>query len=229
MTHPPPQLRALPRLHSLSLYGMPHAAGGYRTLTAVSSLRSLSLFNCVALPVCLPQLSGLEALCISDPAGLIDHSEGEPAAMLAAALPHLTGLTHLALVAERQAADGPFGPSPLIPVALPLLAGRSQLHSLLLAADTPADLRLPAGLSGLRHLAAPAQLLADSLPALAPVTGLQLLCLLRCNDVLDSGRLAHLFWWAVQLPVVETLLLEADGPLGEVMDEAIREGFAVHW
>lgn len=215
--YPPPQLRALPRLHSLWLYGMPHAADGYEALTAVISLRSLLLHSCGALPACLPQLTGLETLSILDIDDLMDHSEGEPAATLEAAWPHLTGLTRLELA-------GPFGPWPIIPATLPHLAGHSRLHSLLLTADI-AGTQLPVGLSGLCLLAAPAQLLAASLPALTAASSLQKLVLLSCDSLLgieDSDQaklLSDLLAVTVRLPQLGRLVLEASNEhAGAVQD-----------
>lgn len=203
---------------------MPLTSDAYPGLTAVSgSLRTLALAINRALPASLPHLSGLEALCIHDHGRVMEHDEDEPAAILAAALGQLTALTRLALVTPAagavEAGPGePPGPSPLIPAALPLLANRSRLRSLLLVDDIPAGQQLPAGLSGLHQLAAPAQLLASSLPALAGCTGLRLLGLLACDAFVrkeDPRELFSVLFWALRLPALEKLLLEAGDELAE--------------
>lgn len=92
-------MRLLTRLRSLQLSAMPLPSDAYPSLTALSGrLRTLALTGCVALPACLPDLSSLEALCITDYGRLMDNSQGEPAAILTAALSQLTGLTRLAIV-----------------------------------------------------------------------------------------------------------------------------------
>lgn len=229
-----PQLRPLSRLHSLGLSLMPLTNDAYPGLTAVSgSLRTLALAINLALPASLPHLSGLEALCIHDQGRVMEHDEGEPAAILAAALGQLTALTRLALVTPAAGAVGaapeqPLGPSPLIPAALPLLANRSRLRSLLLVDDVPAGQQLPPGLSGLRQLAAPAQLLAASAAALASASSLQLLGLLACDAFLGMAEPAEFFGlqaFAVQLPELEQLLLVASDELAEDAHAALLGAF----
>lgn len=215
------QIASLSRLHTLRLQAMPHPSDAYGVLARASSLRQLTLSTCQALPACLSALCGLGALCIDDGAGVMDHSEGEPAAILAAALPRLTRLTQLALVASRRSddAEGPAAASPLAPVLLAGLEGHSQLRSLLLDSPSQAGLQLPASLSGLRQLAVPAQLLEASHPALQAATGIRLLGVLRCDDVAEPAiGVAHALVSAVRLPQLDRLLLEASWGLeGDVL------------
>lgn len=190
-------------------------SGGYQVLTALASLCVLALDCCATLPGCLSDLRQLQALCICDTGASVDHSQGEPAAILSAALPRLTSLTRLSLWIDPGTPDGeekqPIVPSPLVPAALPRLAGCSHIRSLMLhaAGEATHGLRLPSSLSGLHQLAAPAQLLCDSLAPLTAATGLQLLVALWAGRTLQRGELVELLSWAAELPRLERLLLEA--------------------
>lgn len=208
---------------------MPHPSYSYGVLSAIGSLRSLALSQCAALPACLSELHSLESLSIDDIAGVMEHEAGEPAAILAAALPRLTHLTRVMLVSRREGAtpEEPPPPYPLAPVLLAGLAGRSQLSGLVVDTGAPAGVHLPAGLSGLTELAVPAQLLADSLPALKAATGVQLLGMLRWDALAEDAGIEAALLWAAQLPQLERLMIEVDEEQGEdamaALGSAIRE------
>ncbi|KAL4447719.1 hypothetical protein ABPG75_004938 [Micractinium tetrahymenae] len=217
----PEQLAVLTCLHTLSLHALTHDGAAYGALAVLSCLRQLSLSCCRALPASLSQLPFLEALSIDDQGGLMDQSENEPASALAMALPCLTQLTQLALLAAtpggsehaRRAVEA----SPLMPHLLAALPGRSRLQSLLLAAGAPAGAQLPPGLAALHELAAPAALLGRTLPAVAAATSLQLVGVYACND---ATALPAILRWAVRLPALNVLLLEAGRPYAEEVERA---------
>lgn len=82
--HCTPQLAGLSALHTLVLDCGEQSAGSYSALEGLSRLRRL---HCSSyLPTCLPCLTGLEELVLTD---------GEDAASVDAALGVLTGLTCL--------------------------------------------------------------------------------------------------------------------------------------
>lgn len=117
---------------------------------------------------------------------------------------------------------------PLIPAALPWLAGRSQLRSPLLADDCWSSLQLPEGLSGLHQLAVPAMLVARNLPALAAAASLRLLALLSCDTFLCTPEPDE-FWGildaALRLPQLGRLLMVTRDEMAEDARAALAYGW----
>ena len=152
------QIAALTNLRHLTLSDFEYDSDAFALLSALPSLRRLRLQGGNNLPANLSQLTWLESLTICDDNRMLK-GEPEPSAVLLAALPHLTGLTYLALD-SMEGVDCPPGE----------LAGLGRLHTFIWLDPNspPADAVLPAGpwLGSLRRLAAPAHLLANSLPLL---------------------------------------------------------------
>jgi hypothetical protein len=152
------QIAALTNLRHLTLSDFEYDSDAFALLSALPSLRRLRLQGGNNLPANLSQLTWLESLTICDDNRMLK-GEPEPSAVLLAALPHLTGLTYLALD-SMEGVDCPPGE----------LAGLGRLHTFIWLdpSSPPADAVLPAGpwLGSLRHLGAPAGLLANSLALL---------------------------------------------------------------
>ncbi|KAL4440520.1 hypothetical protein ABPG75_003521 [Micractinium tetrahymenae] len=191
------ELTALTRLHTLSLVWADPQGDA---LASLPSLRSLALLQCFTWPDCISQLTGLEALTLNDARSILDamvEDPGASTAAVAAALPQLQRLTHLALV-------WPVG----YPAPLAELAAMSSLRSLFWPA---AGWELPAGayLSSLTRLVTR----AEALPALAPAEAAEAAPSLRflglwCEEQ-DEAALHGTLRWLSQLPPLRRALLAA--------------------
>ena len=152
------QIAALTNLRQLTLSDFEYDSDAFELLSELPSLRRLRLQGGNNLPANLSQLTWLKSLTICDDNRRLKR-EAEPSAVLLAALPHLTGLTYLALD-SMEGVDCPPGE----------LAGLSRLHTFfwLNASSPPTDAVLPAGpwLGSLHCVVAPAGLLTNSLPLL---------------------------------------------------------------
>lgn len=154
------QVAALTRLQQLTLQDAQFESSGHAALAALHSLRHLRLDGCFSLPSNLSELTWLEAFSLQNDDDQMQEGSSQT---LLSALPQLTRLTYLALDSMKGLESPPAA-----------LAGLTHLHTFVwLDAISPqlegSDAALPGGpwLGSLRRLAAPAQLLANSLPLLA--------------------------------------------------------------
>ena len=175
------QVIALTRLRQLTLDNLRLESSDHAPLAALGSLRVLALNECLTVPSNLSQLTWLEAFSLFNAQHTLAESADQT---LLPALPRLTGLRHLALDRLLEL-DSP-------PAAL---AGLSQLQTFIwLDVKTPdADAVLPAGLwlRSLRRLAAPAGLLANSLPLLTAAPCLEHLVVTGFAESAEAEAAAH--------------------------------------
>lgn len=192
---------------------------GFPALARLSaSLRRLSLVGCTTVPECLAELTGLEALMIGD-----HHNEGELAEnageVLTLQLPRLANLTSLA-ISSMPGMDGP--PQEM--------AALSKLRRFAWVGDLPSEATLPAGpwLEGLKQLAAPPALLANSWQQLAVASQLQDMVLTPTWTLDEESftdpdpALIQLFTWASKAPSLQRVLVLADALPTDVASAAMR-------
>jgi hypothetical protein len=183
-------------------------------LMRLQGLRRLQLSSVLFLPDCLPQLTQLTALEVSD--SLKYHSGNSEFDLVEAALQQLSQLQHLTLGPNISGLDSP----PAALVCFP------ALHTLCWrqgsSIDFPTSSILPAGtwLASLQRLVAPAQILANSLPALAVAQ--QLECVgVECLGGDDAATLA-VIRWAAHRSSLRHLLLQTDAVPAALCDAVLE-------
>jgi len=175
----------------------------YSGLMQLTNMQRLVLSGCTSVPECLGQLTSLQALHLDNARRCLDDSDS---ANLAAALPHLTCLTQLALQShcESELDEGLHAPPRE-------LAGLTQLRRLAWIGGAADGATLPAGpwLAGLERLVAPSFLLGASLQQLfaAPQLshlGVTFVCATHAEAV------TSLLCWAVNRPSLLHLTLHSE-------------------
>lgn len=205
--HPALQVATLARLQVLRFWDAQFdAPEGLRPLQHLSGcLTELSLRHCSQVPSGLSRLTSLARLAIVGHSWKQAEEDWEqpgpdPGLHVVAALPHLQRLRRLAL----SPMPGCWQP----PAAL---AGATQLQSFFwMAAEGMSALLdecLPPGswLAGLQQLSGPADVLANSLPALVAARGLCVLGVEAFNAAVPAGVLE----WAGRLPALSRFVLGA--------------------
>lgn len=189
------QISRLSQLQALGLHCFGYTSDSYAQLAALPALRRLWLGDCSEVPACLSRLTQLEALSCWDEGTVLDKDTAD---LLAAALPHLTRLTHLA-ISQLEGAEQ----------AAAALASLPRLQRLVWGGNQP----LPPGpyLRSLRSLDTFASSLLASLPALAGATALEAVGL-ECNGT-SPHTLAAALRCADRLPALQELQLAADDAL----------------
>lgn len=214
------------------MHGASYSSDSYAPLARLRRLQRLQVAGSKHVPACLPQLTQLTALAVSDWPS--DMCISEPAAaVILEGLSRFKKLQHLAL--------GPNIPGFGRPPAA--LAGVLGLHTLCwpnrFESFYPRQPALPGGpwLASLQRLVAPAAILASSLPALAAAQQLECLGVERvgpqkAEDAFmgEGGALEGaphvlaVIGWAAHHPSLRLLLLEAvSGGLPVELCDAVLE------
>lgn len=168
-------------------------------------------------PACLSQMSRLEALSLTNPTGSVG--------TLTAALPRLQHLTGLMLSVITG------------PELLAQLASHTNLHSLAWVESNSGHLPVGPWLSSLRRLAAPSDMLAASLLALAASTRLEFLGFFDSylGDFLKTPQ-ATATWTVVGgLPALRRLAVhaidvyDAESSMGQAFVDVVHHNPALHF
>ncbi|PRW32686.1 LRR receptor-like kinase family [Chlorella sorokiniana] len=210
----PTQLSALTRLSLLVLRARSCTPDGFAVLTRLGQLAKLVLQYNSYLPACLPQLTGLEGLCLEEASDIMQPEAAHGA--IEDALGHLTQLTSLCILEEPDRCPPPAA-----------VAGLSRLQRCCLgSADYAGNpemppIALPPGpwAASLRELGASLDVLQHSAGTLAAATQLTRLAITGGSF---KGHQQAAFWeWARIHPLLRKLQIE-------FLHEAELPGAAVH-